>query len=264
MPGRLRYYAGSIPTLIKGVANLDALPRAALGQCPVLRFRSGLRLRVGSLMDAWIAKETILDRDYERAGTKILDGWTVLDIGAALGDFAVYVARANPNARVFAFEPFAGSFARLQENIALNNLQNVIAVRRAISSNAGFVALAKTGAAVQHTTTSSTRSGQASETVRVEALTLGDVFDDYAIDRCDFLKMDCEGAEYEILLNAPAAAFDRIDRLCLEYHDGFTAHDHNDLARCLRARGYEVRLTANSVHAHLGFLYARKAIIPES
>ena len=258
MLNRLRYYLGSIPTLIKGIANLDALARAALGQHPVMRFRNGLQLRIGSLMDAWIAKETILDRDYERVGCPIVDGWTVLDIGAALGDFAVYVARAHPGVRVFAFEPFAESFARLQENIALNKLPNVVAVRRAISNNAGLVALAKTGAAVQHTITGSTLSGQASETLRVEALTLSDVFEDHGIERCDFLKMDCEGAEFEILLNAPTAAFDRIDRICLEYHDGFTAHDHHDLVGCLQARGYDVRTTPNPVHAHLGFLYAAK------
>jgi len=261
MLNRLAYYARSIPTIARGVANLDALPRSLLGLNPIIRLRGGPQLRVGSLMDVWIAKETILDRDYERVGTSILDGWTILDVGAALGDFAVYVGLAHPTARVIAFEPFTESFARLRENIELNHLKNVTAVPRAISNNGGMISLAKTGSAVQHTITKSTLSGHASESLRVPALTLNDALDDHEVNRCDFLKMDCEGAEFEILLNAPISATDRIDRICLEYHDGFTSQDHTALVRHLENRGYEVTCTPNPVHAHLGFLYARKAII---
>ena len=36
-------------------------------------------------------------------------------------------------------------------------------------------------------------------TISVEAVTLEEVFDRHAVDRCDFLKIDCEGAEFDLL-----------------------------------------------------------------
>ena len=76
-------------------------------------------------MDAWIVKETNLDRDYEVHGTAIQDGWIVVDIGAGLGDFTVFAARRTPHGRVFAYEPAPDSVALLEQNLGLNGIRNV-------------------------------------------------------------------------------------------------------------------------------------------
>src|SRR5437879_4305635 len=44
----------------------------------------------------------------------------------------------------------------------------------------------------------------------IEAITLEQVFDRSRIERCDFLKIDCEGAEYDILFGASEVALRRI------------------------------------------------------
>ena len=62
------------------------------------------------------------------------------------------------------------------------------------------------------------------EAVRIECITLADAFARWDIERCDFLKLDCEGAEYEILLRAPSDVYARIHRVALEYHDWITDH----------------------------------------
>ena len=44
------------------------------------------------------------------------------------------------------------------------------------------------------------------------------IFTDHAIAQCDWLKLDCEGAEYEILYQAPPEIFERITAISLETH----------------------------------------------
>lgn len=221
----------------------------------VIRLRNGCRFKVRSLMDVWVVKETCLDRDYEANAVSIQDNWTIIDIGASLGDFAVSVAYEHPTCQVYAYEPFPESYKLLEENIALNGTGNVIAAPIAVGAGAGQMTLFATGAAVQHTTTKA--SGTA-EAVSVQGLGLDDVFAVNALATCDFLKMDCEGGEFDILFNASAATLEKISNISLEYHDGVTGFSHQDLTDYLQQNGFQVQTTPNPVHSHLGFLYAHR------
>ena len=146
----LAYYLSSIPTLLRGVQNpIGTALGLLLNRRPVtLALRDGTRFHIRSAMDAWIVKETCLDKDYEHIAITIEDGWTVVDIGAGMGDFAVSVAYTHPHCRVYAYEPFPESFALLQENVALNRVTNVVPVQRGVSGVGGSLVLALTGAAV--------------------------------------------------------------------------------------------------------------------
>ncbi len=206
-------------------------------------------------MDVWIIKETCLDRNYESHATSIQDGWTVIDIGAGLRDFAVSVAYEHPNCQVYAYEPFPESYRLLDENIKLNSVSNVVAAPIAIGARSGEMMLFITGAAVQHTTTNASSTAAA---ITVQGLCLDDVFEVNALSVCDFLKMDCEGGEFDILFNASAATLKKIRNICLEYHDGATEFSHTDLVAYLRQRGFQVRTSPNPVHNRLGFLYAHQ------
>ena len=113
---RVIYYLTSFVTLVRGVRNWPVLfrLRGQGGNGTQLELRDGTRFAVRSLMDAWIVKETNLDRDYEVHGATIQDGWIVVDIGAGLGDFTVFAARRTPHGRVFAYEPAPDSVALLE------------------------------------------------------------------------------------------------------------------------------------------------------
>jgi FkbM family methyltransferase len=147
------------------------------------------------------------------------------------------------------------SYKLLEENIALNGTGNVIAAPIAVGARSGQMTLFATGAAVQHTTTKA--SGTA-EAISVQGLGLDDVFAMNALTTCDFLKMDCEGGEYDILFNASAATLEKISNISLEYHNGVTRFSHTDLLGYLQQRGFQVKSVPNPVHSHLGFLYAHR------
>lgn len=257
MVQKLTYYLGSIPTLILGVKNWWQLPLLAMGKRPfTLRLQDGTQFAVRSLMDAWIIKETCLDRDYEVHGTPLQPGWTIVDIGAGLGDFSIFAAKKHASNRVIGLEPFPESFDLLNQNIAINGITNITAVPVAVGKENGRMQLVTSGAAVQHSTSLDDIAAQNATRIDVQTRTLDALFADHGIEQCDFLKLDCEGGEYDILFNASDEALSKISYICMEYHNNITQYSHQDLANFLQKKGFIVQTTVNPVHEDLGFLFA--------
>ncbi len=257
MLSKWAYYLGSIPTLLAGVRSRGALFRLLAGRpaAPVtVRLRGGYAFRVRSFMDLWIIKETCLDRDYEQDLPAWGDEWSILDIGAGLGDFSVGAAWNHPHRRIAAFEPFAESFALLEENLRLNRLENVQAFPFAVGARTGPMRLqTSSGVAVQHSTASPAGSAGS---LTVDGVTLAQALLKAGFEECDLLKMDCEGGEYDIFFGADSVTLSRIERIAMEYHDECTPHSHGELADFLRGHGFTVRLRSNPVHSRIGFLTA--------
>ncbi|HSD85417.1 MAG TPA: FkbM family methyltransferase [Anaerolineae bacterium] len=259
----LAYYARSVINLLINVTPRSKIVPLFLGRAGssplIIRLRpSGLQFHVRTAMDVWVIKETCLDRDYEnprnRVSSTLQDNWTIIDIGAGLGDFTAYAAQRSPQGRVLAYEPFPESFALLQQNVALNKLRNVEARPCAIAAQPGALALnIGLGEAVQHSTTQA-----GARTIEVQAITLQQVFDKHGLERCDFLKMDIEGGEYAILQGIDASLLKRVQRIALEYHDNTSDGRHDELVRLLQRNGFQVQVRPNPVHDYLGYLYAMR------
>ena len=259
---RIGYYAASALTLAAGLRPSLRVFRMLLAgagrQARLVSLRgSPARFLVRSRMDLWMLKEVCLDRDYERVGAPLENGWVVMDVGAGIGEFSIEAATRFPDAAFHAFEPSPSAFSLLCDNIALNGTGSVRAYPIALSSKAGSGRLdISTGATAFHRLADAAESHGDSGTV-VSAWSLDDAMLNCGIARCDFLKMDCEGGEYDALLTTSSATFARIQRICLEYHDS-VAHHHRELVSMLAAEGYRVRLTGNPAYEELGFLYAWK------
>lgn len=261
---RVLYHLGSIPILLWGIRTWRVMAAAFLG-LPIrtpftvtLRER-GLRFRVRTPMDVWVLRETCLGREYERFGIDLCDGWTYLDIGAAFGDFAIWVAHRFPASLVYACEPFPGSFDLLRQNLELNGISNVRPFPYALGGHTGPMTLYRSAAEpVEYSTT---RQGEATRTeaLQVQGFSLDDLFRELSLEQCDFVKMDCEGAEYEILFGAGEDTLDRLRHLCLEYHEGVTPYSHLDLVRFLTVRGFRVQVRPNRAWRGLGLLSATHA-----
>ncbi len=142
----------------------------------------------------------------------------------------------------------------LQENIALNGVRNVSVFPMAVGARRETLRLFARGEAVQYTTIANQPSAGLIPSLEVQALTLEDVLE----TKCDFLKMDCEGCEFDVLFGTSPTILERIPRMCLEYHDGFTQFTHTDLISYLHRHGFRTRVTPNPVHPYLGFLYAHR------
>jgi len=260
MISRLTYYLSSIPTLLRHIHSWGAIFNLLVfRQAVIVKFRNGLAVKVRSLMDVWIVKETCLDKDYETHGVEIEDGWQVIDIGAGLGDFVLSVAHSRPNCKIWAFEPFPESFQLLEENVALNQINNVVALQTAVSGQTGSMKMALTGAAVQHVSFNYQKSTTQYDApvIEVKSQSLNELFAQDDLTHCDFLKIDCEGGEFDILFNSSPNTLAKIRHICLEYHDNATQHTHQDLRTFLRENGFDVKIAKNPVHDYLGLMYAR-------
>lgn len=221
-----------------------------------VNLKSGETFLVFSLMDVWVLKETLLDRQYEEVSLPLEESWTVIDIGAALGDYSVWAAKQLTSGRLIAVEPYPPSVSLLRSNLDKNRVINAEIYAGAVGAESGTTSLkVEEGRVVQNSTATQANS---SRTVEVNTVNLGDLFKTFEVSRCDYLKMDCEGGEYDILFSAKPEMLNRIDRICMEVHDGMTNHNHMEMIQFLEKTGYSTRLTPNPVHHDLAYLYAER------
>ncbi len=156
----------------------------------------------------------VFGRDEYRlneAATTSLD--IVIDVGAHIGSFAVRVA---PRARrVLCYEPMPENYELLTQN--LSPFPQAEPRRLAVAGRRGtaeiFIGKTLARNSLFHRQERHTRGS-----ITVQTTTLADIFAEHGIDHCDLLKLDCEGAEYEILYGSPRDLLTRIRRICMEYH----------------------------------------------
>jgi FkbM family methyltransferase len=260
---RVRYYLTLIPVSLRTIKNRAAMLALLFGlpmlRPALLRFRDGTQFRVRTAMDVWIIIEIYVGRAYEQDLFEIQNDWLVIDIGAGLGEFSVTAAKKCPDGVVYAYEPFRESFELMRENILLNKAVNVIAYPCGVGGDVGPLRLnTASGVPVSYSTAVNDNDTGRHETI-VRGTTLDEIFKALRIEKCDLIKLDCEGAEYDILFHASSPTFQKIKRISLEYHDGVTKFTHPDLVRFLESNGFSVILKPSPVHRHTGLLFASKS-----
>lgn len=196
--------------------------------------RNGFRLNDGTGTLAGTIAVVFVRREYGLLKT----ARTVVDIGANMGSFTVFAAMNYPDAQIYSFEPETHNFALLKQNIAINSLEKrVHSYQSAVASSSGARALAVHSSPLN---TLVTNNHEASiETV--DCVSLPSIFEDHKLHTIDLLKMNCEGAEYEILGNCPDEIFARLLNIRLEYHNLDSDRRNGDsLESFLVKKGYRI------------------------
>ena len=213
--------------------------------------------------DIHIIREVITKDTYKAAG-QIEPGDIVIDVGAHIGAFALHAASLG--AKVFAFEPARVNFDQLLRNIELNGYDKdhldypylraggkfpryeIEAYEGGVMESEGlqtlYIRQGNFGGCSFYA------KGILSE--EVATITLKKLIEAYAFGGCDFLKIDCEGAEYDILKGFPH--FDKVERIALEYHGDPV---RQKIVELLEGKGYDVTFLANE---RMGHIYAEMPI----
>ena len=191
---------------------------------------------------------------------EIGDEDVVVDIGAHIGVFSMLAAKRATRGKIFAFEPLPQNFSFLERNIQLNSANNVMLFNKAVGGKQErrrlFIPEFK-GKPFYSAASFYAESLQ-TKFMEVEAITLQGILD--LTGRIDFLKIDAEGAEAEILVGLERELFSGIKRISLECHDYyFKRAIYGELAAALSNHGFKVEMeTTLFANINSEMLYARK------
>ncbi|MGH3805160.1 MAG: MupA/Atu3671 family FMN-dependent luciferase-like monooxygenase [Pseudonocardiaceae bacterium] len=239
-------------------------PNAADGARPGLRVSSqadhafaglhvttlpdGLRVAGhGGLQTTSIHEEIFVEHTYLRHGITLRPGDTVIDAGANIGLFTLYVASRCREVRIHAFEPIPDTFQLLEANVAAYGLDVTLhpcglsdqadeadfvfyPAASGLSGRAERVdevqrvtrAVARRWAADIHHSLSDADAARLAERYltatprRCRVRRLSDVLNEHGVERIDLLKIDVEGSEVEVLRGVADQHWPRIRQVVVE------------------------------------------------
>jgi FkbM family methyltransferase len=163
-------------------------------------------------------KEIFLEGVYNQ---KLPANAYILDCGAHIGLSVIYLKSICPTANIVCFEPDTKNFDLLQKNIFSHQLRNVEAKNEAVwfeNTSLNFIQDGNMGSKIGES--------NSSHSVTVNATRLKD----YLNKKVDFLKIDIEGAEYQVLKDI-ASNLENVSKMFLEYHGTF--QQNNELLEIL-------------------------------
>ena len=245
----------------------------------------------------YVYKEIFEDQCYIRHGITLPDGATVVDIGANIGLFSLFVLSRSPNATIYAFEPAPLVYDVLKANCDAYG-SNVRAFNLGVSDEpktATFTFYEKSSVfsgfhadealdreairtVVRNTLNTATavadesveafvdeltadRLGRATQECRVTSVS--DIIRDNQIDKIDLLKIDAEKSEWDIIQGIAEHDWPRIDQLVIEIHDR-TREAVMRIERLLIAKGFRCTVDEERLLEDSGLfnLYATRDAAP--
>ena len=154
---------------------------------------------------------------------------TIIDIGACTGDTSIYFALKGAK-KIIAVEPFPNNFKILKKNITENKFDELIIP---ILGACGYL---KKEISINPNLHDGMRSilHEFSDGIKISTITLEDIIKDFDVSNA-ILKLDCEGCEYETILNSSSEILQTFTDIQIEYHNGY-----KNLEKKLLSVGFQV------------------------
>lgn len=185
-------------------------------------------------------------------------GNSIIDVGANIGDSPLYFFLSGFHT-IIAIEPFPQNFAIMLKNISSNNLQNkVIPINGMIGNQ-----IKNTYIQIPKEITTGVQAVPISEDsgLKIPMLTISKLLEDYQLVD-PYLKMDCEGCEYDSILIENDEILRKFKKIQIEYHYG-----PEKLVEKLINAGFKVKYTrpresfnrcAINPNRTVGYIYAKR------
>lgn len=151
---------------------------------------------------------------------KIKKNDVVIDIGAGIDDFSILAEKQGAK-KIYAIEMDKKAISFMKKNIKINKANNITIFNKKINS-------------------------------------LNYIFKKNKIKNCDFLKIDCEGSEYEIIKNTSLTILEKIKYIAFEIHlfNKEMKDEYFELRKKLLNNNFRLKEIKNPVHNYLTFLFA--------
>jgi len=200
--------------------------------------------------------EIFVGEIYNHKFCNIQPGDIVFDIGANIGLFSLYAYYRGCKCS-YAFEPIPRLYETIKENlghissITINNL----AVSNKTETANFYVPKDEPIGASLYDTHKKYKKEQ--DIIQCHKKSFNDFCQENNIEKIDYLKLDCEGEEYNIINSIPDNFFKNIRKIAIEFHDnkGQLTDIIDKFERC----GFEYEFRGStSVDSEIGMLYAWK------
>lgn len=156
----------------------------------------------------------------------------IIDCGSNIGMSVLYFKQLYPDASIIAFEPDQSNFALLKKNIEVNKLQHIELNQSAVWTKNGTIFF-------EASESEASRISNSRDNAReVKSERLADLLSRQK--KVDFLKIDIEGAEWEVIKDC-AAFLTVVQHMFLEYHGKTNDTQRlNELLQIVRDKGFSV------------------------
>jgi len=203
-----------------------------------------------------MTKEMFIANVYTPPDLTIEANDVVVDIGANIGFFALYAAGKTQNT-IYTFEPFPENVEFLKKNINANDCRNIVIDCLAVSDKSGIGKLYLSEICGGHLMFDHNINGKLHDYIEVPTKTLEEIMRDHSIEKIDFLKLDCEGSEGQILKSASSSCLGKIMKIAMEFHDNVSLLKHDEIKKLLEDHGFSCNLDWDG-KSQFGYLYSRR------
>ena len=149
-----------------------------------------------------------------------------IDIGANIGIATIIMAKLNPQSIVYSFEPFEKAYTLLLKNIIANKLTNVKPFNLAVSNKANkklTLSIFNTMSGANSTYSDPDKFSSFWKTAEVikevDCIYFDKILVDNKIKEIYLLKIDCEGAEFDIIYDSDFFKNKIVKNMVGEFHD---------------------------------------------
>lgn len=228
-----------MPNIIKDIRNWYSFLIKHAGFCKTggtIFFRNNLKIKAKERIDCSTIAAVFFHKDY---GT-VKDNSIIIDVGANIGVYSIFAASTSKNAKIYAYEPAPASYDILIENININRLNdNIIPFNMGVWGKKRKIKLFYGKSSPYNSAYVSKKEGKNKDYIVVDCTTIENIFKDNMIPHCDILKVDCEGAEFEIFYNTSDLYFKNIREIRMEYHNlDNQKHNIKSLISFLKTKGF--------------------------
>jgi len=214
-----------------------------------------LQIYLRSQADKSIFKEIFELQEYKEVEVIIKSAKDpIIDAGAQAGFFVLYCWALNPEVKIFAIEPDEENLEFLNQHIEINNLKNVEVIPAALAGKSGLRNFFISNDTHNHSLFK-VLVPKINKNIKIKTYNLDDWLSEQGIEKVSLLKLDIEGAEYEVLENFKS--WEKIKNIALEYHD-FGDFKHKELEKILSENGFKVKVRSSTFDKNLGFIFGLK------
>lgn len=147
-------------------------------------------------------------------------GAIIIDAGANIGIFSLWLAQKYPSCKIYAFEPFHENIEYLKKNIESFQSSQIELIPAGIAGKSGWATFSddENRRSVDHRL--SMEASVPSDTSNsIQTYSMADIFEKIQASEIDLFKIDIEGSEFAFFESLQQDDIRRVKKFAIEYHD---------------------------------------------